>query len=82
MASETVRIKPDTHAKLREMADKAGESMPDTLERAIDALYRRQFLEDVNRDFAALRGNPKAWQAEQKERAILDGTLADGLEDK
>jgi predicted transcriptional regulator len=81
MASETVRIKPETHAKLRELATKAGESMPDTLERAIDALYRRQFLEDVNRAFAALRNDPKAWKAEQDERAILDGAIADGLED-
>lgn len=38
MPSETVRIKPATHAKLKRLADEAGESMPETLERAIDSL--------------------------------------------
>jgi predicted transcriptional regulator len=81
MASETVRIKPETHAKLKELASKAGESLPNTLERAIDAYYREQFLADVNRAYAALRADPKAWAQELAEREAMEGTLADGLED-
>ncbi len=81
MASETVRIKPDTHSKLKELASKAGESMPETLDKAIDAYYRQQFLEDVNRAYAALRADPKAWAEELAERRAIEGTLSDGLED-
>lgn len=81
MASDTVRIKRETHFKLRELAAKAGASMPETLEKAIDAYYRQQFLENVNRAYAALRADPKAWAEELAERRALEGTLSDGLED-
>jgi hypothetical protein len=81
MASETVRIKRETHAKLRQLAVEAGESMPETLDKAIDAYFRLKFLDEVNRAYAALRSDPKAWAAELAERKVLEGTLADGLED-
>jgi hypothetical protein len=81
MPSDTVRIKPESHAKLKELARRSGESMPETLDRAIDALYRQRFLEEVNSGYAALRADPKAWAAELAERQLLAGSLADGLED-
>jgi predicted transcriptional regulator len=70
MASETVRIKPETHSKLKELAAKAGETLPSTLEKAVDAYYRQQFLEDMNRASAALRADPKAWADELAERML------------
>ena len=42
--------------------------------------YRRQFLEQVNLDYATLREDATAWKAEVTERHILDGTLLDGLD--
>jgi hypothetical protein len=81
MASDTVRIKPATHAKLRELAEKAGQSMPQTLEQAVDVYYRQRLLEDSNRAYAALRGDSRAWAEELAQRKLLDGTLGDGLED-
>ena len=64
-----------------ELAAKTGASMPETLEKAIDTYYREQFQESVNRAYAALRANPKAWAEELAERRALEGTLSDGLED-
>jgi len=81
MASATVRINSQSHAKLRQLAAQAGESMPETLDKAIDAYFRLTFLEEVNRAYAALRRDPQAWAAELAERKVLAGTLADGLED-
>jgi len=81
MPSETVRIKPESHSKLKELAATSGESMPDMLEKAIDSYYREKFLESVNRAYAALRADPKAWAEELAERRLLEGTLADGIED-
>ena len=80
MASETVRIKPATHAKLKELAGELGKSMPEVLVAAIDGLYRQRFLEDCNRAYARLKANPKAWREEMTERKAWDTTLADGLE--
>lgn len=81
MASETVRIKPETHNKLREIAEREGEAMPAILEKAIEAYRRQKFLEDVNRAFDELHGDTKAWAQEQSERREWDAALGDGLED-
>ena len=43
---------------------------------------RDKFLERVNEAYTALRRDPKAWAAEQAERALWDWTLADGLTDE
>jgi predicted transcriptional regulator len=80
MASATVRIDADTLTKLRALATSSGESMPIVLRRAIDAYERAQFLEGLDRDFASLRANPKAWSEEEIERAEWEATLADSLE--
>jgi AbrB family looped-hinge helix DNA binding protein len=42
--------------------------------------YRRQFLAELDREFAALREDPEAWEEELAERRLLDGTLLDGLD--
>ncbi|MEX2188415.1 MAG: ribbon-helix-helix protein, CopG family [Pirellulales bacterium] len=81
MASATVRIDSETHAKLRALADAAGQPMPAVLRQAIDAYARAQFLDGLDRDFAALRANPTAWSEEQRERNAWDATLSDGMDD-
>ncbi len=80
--SETVRIKPESHAKLKELAESAGAPMSEMLERAIEAYRRQQFLESSNQAFAALRGDAKAWKEEMAEREVWDASLVDGLEDE
>ena len=76
-----VRIQPDTYAKLRELANDAGASMPEVLADAIDQLYRKRFLDECNRAYERLKGDPKGWQEELRERRAWDRTLSDGLED-
>jgi hypothetical protein len=76
-----VRIQPKTYAKLRQLAQQAGATMPEVLADAIDQLYRKRFIDECNRAYARLRANPKAWKEELEERKAWDVTLADGLED-
>ncbi|MCA9235751.1 MAG: ribbon-helix-helix protein, CopG family [Planctomycetales bacterium] len=80
MASLTVRINDDAHAKLKAICEESGRSMPEILDRAIELLRRERLLEATNRAFAALRDDPKAWAAEQRERREWDATLGDGVE--
>ncbi len=40
----------------------------------------RDLLEETNRAYAALRADPNAWKEERRERALWEGTLADGFE--
>jgi len=76
-----VRIQPDSYAKLRQLAKEAGVTMPEVLADAIDELYRKRFLDDCNRAYAALKKDPKAWEQELQERRAWEQTLSDGLED-
>ncbi|HLZ71044.1 MAG TPA: AbrB/MazE/SpoVT family DNA-binding domain-containing protein [Dehalococcoidia bacterium] len=41
---------------------------------------RQRFFEEANRDYAALRAAPVAWQEVLEERALWDSTLMDGLD--
>ncbi len=42
----------------------------------------RLLLEETNRAYATLKGDPNAWEDERQERALWERTLADGLESK
>ena len=81
MASDTVRIHPSSHARLKELAEQSGETMADVLAKAIEVYHRKVFLEGLNGDFAALRSDPDAWNEELAERQSWDATLADDLKD-
>ena len=80
MASETVRIKPETHAKLKHLAAASGQSMPEVLDAAVEVLRRERLLEETNQAYAALRADAKAWQRELAERKVWDAALGDDLE--
>ncbi len=79
MSTDTVRIKSETHAKLRDIARSSGMSMPEVLDEAVEALRRTRLLDDTSRAFEMLRSDPKAWRAELAERELWEATLEDGL---
>ncbi len=78
--SATVRITPESHRKLKTLAEDLGTSMPAVLEQAIEALRRQRFLEQASQAYGELRRDKKAWAAEQAERKAWDKTLKDGLD--
>ena len=80
MASATVRISEKSHQALRKLAAESGESMQAILDRAIEEHRRRLFLEAANAEYAALREDPEAWAEYQKELALWESTLMDGLD--
>ena len=80
MAGTTVRISQETREALRELARQTNESMQDILARAVEAYRRERFLREVNAAYAALHADVEAWREEEAERAVWEGTIADGLE--
>ena len=52
------------------------------LDEAVEHYQRERFLDQVNAAYSALRKDPKAWKEELAERALWEGTLADGLDAK
>jgi hypothetical protein len=82
MSAITVKVRPETHKALRDLADKTGDSMQDVLARAVEEHRRRLFFEQVNAAYEALRQDPKAWAEELEERALWESTLLDGLDEE
>lgn len=80
MKATTVSVRPETRAVLEDLAQSSGASVSEVVDRAVDDLRRRQFLEGLAEDFERLRADPESWQAEIEERAEWDCTLADGLD--
>ncbi len=56
--------------------------MQEVLDSAIERLRRERFLRGANADFQALKGDPKAWKEELREREPWEQTVADGLSKK
>jgi len=80
MNTLTVRISDTSRNILRELAAQKGASMQTLLDKAIEAYRRQLFLEEINKAYAVLREDPKAWSQVEKERAAWDITLNDGLD--
>jgi predicted transcriptional regulator len=80
MGTLTVRISDNSRTILQELAAKEKASMQAILDKAIESYRRQHFLTEVNKAYAALRQEPKAWAQVEKERAEWDATLGDGLE--
>jgi hypothetical protein len=78
MASTQVRISEATHTVLKGIASETGDSLQRVVETAIERYRRELFLENLNRDFGALKGDDNAWQEELDERELWNSTLADG----
>ena len=79
MSTTTVRVSNQTAGVLREIAAQTGETMQAVLEKAVEGYQRQRFFDELDAAYAALRSDPEAWAAEQRERAEWDAVLMDGL---
>ena len=75
-----VRISPRAHELLRQLAEEEQRSMQSVLDRALERYRRERFLRAANADFAALKGDAKAWKQELGEREWWEQTVADGTQ--
>ena len=81
MATVTVKIPSDAHAKLGSFAAADKRPMGEILADLIEGERRRRFWEEYDRSIARLRADPEAWADYQAEIRSMEGTLMDGLED-
>lgn len=79
--SSAVRISPESHERLRQIAENEGLSLTEALDRAIEAYRRDRMLSDVNQAYSALKRDPAKWSREEAERGEMEGSLSDGLAD-
>jgi hypothetical protein len=67
-----LRIRPETYDRLRTMARRANQTLPEFVDCMIREHERRQFLEGLNSDYARLQKTPVAWQEEIAERDVFE----------
>jgi hypothetical protein len=80
MSSTTVRVSDKSWETLRALVEESGEPIEAILDTAIEEYRRKRFMEAVNEQYAALRADPEAWADWQKELALWDCALIDGLD--
>ncbi|MEA3401326.1 MAG: toxin-antitoxin system protein [Armatimonadota bacterium] len=80
--STTVRVSDETHRTLREISERRGEPMTQVLADAVDRLRDEDLLQRTNEAYARLRADSHTWKEVMRERAEIEGTLADGLENE
>ncbi|MGH2616028.1 MAG: hypothetical protein ACRDJC_12370 [Thermomicrobiales bacterium] len=80
MSTITMRVRPHTYRKLQDMAKKSGESLPDALDRVVEEIRRARILQEAAEAYAAIAADPVEDAAWRAEIALLDATVADGLE--
>lgn len=80
MASDVVKLRPETYERVKRLAQERNTSMQAVIAHGLDALERVEFARDFEEDFAALRRDPAAWSAEREERKLWDMSLDDGLD--
>ena len=80
MNSLTVRIDSKSHGSLRRIAKAQRRTMQDVLGEAVEAYRRKVFREQANAGYARIKKDPKVRRELEKELALWDNTLADGLD--
>jgi transposase len=75
MATTTIRVDTDTHARLLALSTASGESLMDTVRDAAEALRRQRYAEQVAGELAELEKNPEAWAEylAEAETSVSDG---------
>jgi predicted transcriptional regulator len=79
MATTTIRVPEETHAKLQRLAAEEGHPIGKVIDELLDRYERDRFFEEMAEDFARLRADPVASADYDAELAAWDATLLDGL---
>jgi predicted transcriptional regulator len=77
MASTTIRVDIETHARLVELSEASGSSLLATVRDAAEALRRQRFAHQVTEELADLRTDPEAWSSYLAEAEATD--VSDGV---
>jgi len=80
--SKLVRVSDESYSKLNSITKATGISRQDILDAALKQWEKDTLLRQANDAYAAMQQNSEEWAEEQRELALWDVTLKDGLEDE
>ena len=81
-SAPVVKLKPQTHAKLQEIAKQDDQPMGEVVTYLIDRYEQERFWMQAQEDLARLKADPEAWQEYMDELAFFDQSVGAGLEDE
>lgn len=76
-ATTTIRVRPETRARLNRLAQEDRVTAPELLERLVEREEHERLLTTMNREFAALREDAGRWADFQDGTTAWDATLSD-----
>jgi len=82
MTTTTIRVSTSVQEKLAELAKAEGKPIGKFIQGLVAEHEKQQFFKGLAEDFRRLRSDPEAWADYQREIALWDTTLMDGLEDE
>jgi len=82
MATTTIRISQQTRNALRQLAEESGLSIQTVIDQALKMYRREHFFASLDAAYDRLWNDPVARAEELAERALLEGTLADDLDQR
>ena len=80
--STTIRVPAMVRDKLVEISREEGKSTGQVIQEMLREREKKAFFAQMAEDFRRLRADPENWESYQKEVALWDTTLLDGLEDE
>lgn len=76
MATTTIRVDTETHARLQALSNASGKTLIETVRDAAEALRRQRFASQVAAELAELKADEGAWNdylAEADSTSVTDG---------
>jgi hypothetical protein len=75
-----VKLKPETHSQLQEIAREDHKSMGEVITYLVDRYQRERFWRGAEQDLARLKEDQAAWNSYQSDLDEWDAAVADGLD--
>ena len=63
----TIRVDAGTHARMVKLSEQSGRSIVDLVRSGLDALERKQFMDDLGRYYEELRKDPERLRRETEQ---------------
>ncbi len=80
--ARTARLTQRGDALVQELHLLTGKPRTEIIESALESYRHQERMYALNASFKKLKSDPEKWEEEQDERAALEGTLMDGLDDE
>ncbi len=75
----TIEVSAQAQHTIRALAEKPARSDQEIVERAVEELRRKLFIEEANSAYAILQQQPEAWSEIEREHNAWDAAAAEGL---